>query len=299
MSIPKQVEEAADLAEQLFEKMNEAPVQQDVDTPDSGEVDEQQEAEPEVDYEAKAREYEQKWKSLQGMYNSSQDEIRAYKQLIIEKAQAAQQQPEQQVEKQQKNERIAKFEEEYGEEYVETLRELNRIEVERLLAEKVAPVESKIASVEDTQIRVAQDNFKNYLSNAVKGDWNALWNGDDPKFIEFLGQPDPSGLYTYGDLAQMYNNSWDADKLAKIFNTYLDSKAPQKPPAANPSRDAMVAPSRSNAHSSPSIDNPRVWTSASIEEFKVNDRKGKYDAETSMAMWTDLLSAINEGRIRG
>lgn len=294
MELPKQVTEAADLAEQLHGQMfEEAPDSNEVVPP---EAEPEVPVEPEVDYAAQAREYEQKWKSLQGMYNSSQDDIRNLKQMIIDKLEQRPQEPAPEPPKD--SDRIAKFREEYGDDFIETLRELQRQEAEKLFSEKVAPVEQQIASVEETQIKAAQENFKSYLNTKVKGDWNALWNGQDPKFMEFLSQPDPSGLYTYGDLVKAYNDNWDADKLSTVFNTYLESSAPVAPKTTNPSKEAMVAPSRNNTHTSPTIDDKKIWTSSMIEEFKVNDRRGKYDSETSMAMWNDLLAAMSEGRIK-
>jgi hypothetical protein len=162
-----------------------------------------------------------------------------------------------------------------------------------------------VEDVSETQIKAAQDNFRNYLTNKVEGDWVALWQGKDEKFVEFLDQPDPSGLYTYGQLVQLYNDNWDADRLATIFNLYLKSQAkpqPQpevvKPPVRNPAQDAVVAPSRATTNTVPTTTDAKVWTQEMIAEFKKNDRMGKYDAETSKAMWDDLLSAISQNRIR-
>jgi hypothetical protein len=127
-----------------------------------------------------------------------------------------------------------------------------------------------------------------------------LWEGKDPKFIDFLQQPDPSGLYTYGELVELYNDKWDADKLTKVFDAYWSSQpAPKQPKPQNNSRDALIAPSRTQASSSPNTQEKRIWTGDMIRQFQNDDRMKKYDAETSAAMWNDLLAAPSENRVRG
>ena len=208
---------------------------------------------------------------------------------------------------------LVRFREEYGEEHLRILDKIadRRVKtaVETALkqyAEQLAPVQQKVDSVEDTQIKAAQQNFIAYLSDKVEGDWKSLWQGKDEKFNEFLDRPDPSGLYTYGQLAQMYNDNWDADRLATLFNLYLKEQNPpqpeQAPPPSNPAKDAakdaMVAPRRSTQHTAPPSTDKRVWTPQMIEDFKRADRANKYSAEESQAMWDDLLAALRENRIR-
>lgn len=315
MTIPKQIEEAADLAEQLHSQMfNASEPQEEVPQEAVSEVPETPEETPSSaepapetpDYEKLAKDYEQKWKSLQGMYNSSQEELRSFKQSVLEKLGSVQN-PAPTPEIKPEPERIAKFREEYGDDLLEAFKELIKTEIDPILQEKVKPVQEQVATVEEAQYRASQKDFMNFLDDQVKGDWRSLWDGKDPKFLEFCNQSDPSGLYTYGELIDLYNNKWDGERLAKVFNAYLgastaeESKPPQATPPQqkpNPARESMVAPSRTTQHQSPATEEKRIWNNAMIAQFQRDDRANKYDAETSKAMWDDLLAAMSEGRIR-
>jgi hypothetical protein len=125
-------------------------------------------------------------------------------------------------------ERIAKFKEEYGEEYVGMLRDFMMSEVTPLLGDAVEPVQRQVETVEDAQQHAATENFVNHLNtNIVNANWQKAWSGEDPDFLVFLDQKDPSGFYTYGELADLFNTNWDAEKLVTLFNTYYSSKGEQ------------------------------------------------------------------------
>lgn len=323
MALPRQVEEAAAMAEELHAKMFSQQEQtpepadeqedevedQEEDTSElenDDEVEEEDELPHDDDVE-ELRKFKARYMSLQGKYNSEvprlHQELRELKQSVFQKLeqQIDQRQQQQEVpQKPQEPDKLSAFKEEYGEDFVESLRALIQAEAEAKIMATIKPVQEQVSSVEYTQVRAAQQSFMGYLDETVKGDWRGLWEGKDPKFIEFLNQPDPSGLYTYGDLVQQYNNNWDADRLAKVFNTYLESK-PQpkpKPEQPNPAKQAMVAPNRSTQHTAPKTTDKIIWTKDAIKEFEKNDRMGRYNPEQSKAMWEDLLSAVAENRVR-
>lgn len=307
--LPKQVTEAVELAEQLHERMF---------TPDSEVTQEEQPAEAaEEESETPATEtqpeqeedesFKNRYLSLKGKYDAEvprlHQELKDLKERVF--AQIGDlTKPKEEPKADPVADQLSKYREEYGEDLLEMARLIARKEIEQGLKAHLEPVQKQVEDVSETQIKAAQENFKNYLTGKVEGDWQALWKGQDPKFLEFLDQPDPSGLYTYGQLAQLYNDNWDADKLAIVFNTYLKSQAkPEKqevtkPPVHNPAQDAIVAPSRATTNTVPASTDAKIWTQEMIAEFKKNDRMGKYDGETSMAMWDDLLKAIAENRIR-
>ena len=312
MSLPKQVAEAAELAEELHGKMfaqeaapqeEEAPPQEE---PAPVEQDEPQQEEtlPHDDDVEELRKFKERYMHLKGKYDAEvprlHSELKDLKQSVFERIGEIAKQKEEELPP-PKNERLEKIREEYGDEFINTIKAILDEEVSPLLKQNMQPVQEQIASIEDTQKQAAQQSFMSYLDSKVEGDWRALWSGQDPKFLEFLQQPDPSGLFTYGELALAYNDKWDADKLGIVFNTYLSGNKPQQPPAAkkpNPAQEAMVAPSRGPSTSTPQVNDKRIWTQETMAEFQKADRSGKYDATTSKAMWDDLLSALSENRIR-
>jgi len=294
--LPKQVEEAAQMAEELHgmitgqqEVQHEEPVEEQP-------VQQEQPAQQDEDIE-ELRKFKDRYLVLQGKYDAEvprlHSELKEFKQAVFEKL--SQQAAPQEEEQKPQNPRLAKFLEEYGEDFVENIKELLRSEVNPVLQSAVEPVKQQINEIESSQIQAAQQNFMNFLDSKVDGDWRSLWSGQDPKFVEFLQKPDPSGYYTYAELAQMANNNWDGEKLSRIFNDYLGTQNKRQ---NSPVRDALVAPSRNTSRTSPSGNEKTIWTQDAIKQFEIDDRRGKYDADTSKAMWNDLLSAMSEGRIR-
>lgn len=297
MSLPKQVEEAAQMAEELHSQIT-GQQTEEVEQHEEAEQEDQPDVPHDDDVE-ELRKFKDKYLVLQGKYDAEvprlHNELKEFKQSVFERLQQPIKQQEQTP---AVDDRLAKFREEYGEDFVENIKELFRAEVDPLLKKTMEPVQKHVQSVEDTQVQAAQQNFANYLDSKVNGNWRDLWAGKDQKFVEFLQQPDPSGYYTYGDLAQMANDNWDADRLGKIFNDYLESSQPKQVKKQNPAQEAMVAPSRTTTHTTPSANDKRVWTQDMIAQFQTDDRRGKYDPDTSKAMWDDLLAAMAENRIR-
>ena len=329
MSVPRRVEEEAQMAEELHARMF-SPAQQEEEetqqtedeTKDTQEDQEesqteqqeeesQQSDEEEVENDVphddeldELRKFKARYLSLKGKYNAEvpklQTELRELKQSVFERLEQAVNQKQQEQAKPKESaepDLISQFEEEYGPDFVAKLRAVVQAETDAKIKTSIQPVQDQVLSVEETQIKAAQQSFMSFLDEQAP-DWRDLWEGKDPKFIDFLQQPDPSGLYTYGELVQQYNNNWDADRLSKVFNLYKEQTAPpKKPEQPNPAKTAMVAPSRNTTHVAPKADDKPVWTKDTISGFEKNDRMGKYTPEQSKQMWDDLLLAMTEGRI--
>lgn len=289
---------------------------------DESEEDESEESSEEEDADEKGEDdeeetWQQRYKSLKGMYDKDvprlNQELRELKSEVFERLGqlsvkaddadagdkgAADQMPED----------IAAFVEDMGPEYINNLNRYMEFMFGPMLEKGIKPVAEKVSDVEDATVKGAQKQFSDYLDSQVEGDWQALMQGEDEGFIEFLQQPDPSGLYTYGELIKMYNDNWDADKLALVLNTYMGAngksgdeeteKAAIKKTRSDKQK-TTVAPNRKKPASAVTDNEPRIWTQADIKQFEKDERKGNvYDAETSKAMWRDLMAAGMEGRIR-
>jgi hypothetical protein len=303
----RQAEEQAAMAEELHAKMfqteptdaEDSNANQDYSQPneETGEV-------PHDDDIEELRKFKARYLSLQGKYDAEvprlHNELKEFKQTVFERLE--QNLARQDQEQQSAAPEADPFEAEkelFGEDLHNYMLKLARYENEKLLNQKLKPVQQKVDDFEETQVNVAKQNFIADLDSKVKGDWKTLWEGKDPKFIEFLGQEDPSGLYTYEELLQAYNTKWDSDRMAKVFNTYLESSQPAQHRQRTTERTAMVAPSRQNSHAVPNTSQARIWTAETFKQFQDADRAGKYSAEESKALWDDLLSAPAQGRMRG
>jgi hypothetical protein len=307
--IPREVEEAAILAEELHGKL--FPLQTEEGTPDETVLDEQPAPEPEVeDAIEKEEPWEDRYKHLQGKYNKEVPRMAAELRELRQEMQKMQTTPPTQepaiTELETKKDEILKaLYAEYPEELVENLRALQRIEAEEVAQRFMQPVQQQAQNIEDTQKQVAQENFVEYL-NSKSSTWEPIWDAADalangatpedidPKIYKFLSSPDPSGLYSNYELVHMYNEAWDADKLAAVCNLMNVQQAPRQ----SPSREAMVAPSRSKGQPSPPSNTEMNWNASSFEQFTRDDAAGKYDAQTSQALWMDAQKALAEGRFR-
>jgi hypothetical protein len=291
---PKEIQEQSELAEKIHSQLF------NTDTPKEEPEEEQLEEEPEEIVEEEDT-YKKRYETLQGKYDAEvprlAKELRDFKETYVNQ-QLAKLTPESPV-VEEENPAILKFLEEYGDEFADQLRALIRVEAEKVAVDKIKPLEEQNQRYAKTQEDLARRELESYLDSHAKG-WDALMEGTDPKFQEFLKQPDPSGLYTNGELFDLYNKSWNQEKLGTLFNMYLKGNevAPPPPRQPNPSKDALVAPSRNQSNPPPNVDDKKVWTQGEIEQFQREDRTGKYSAEQSKLIWDDLLAAVSENRIR-
>lgn len=319
-SIPKEAQDQAALAEELFNKMY--PPQDVVpdeetppDTPPEPEPTPEPEPQPVVDTEEET--YRQRYQTLQGKYNSEvpklAQELRELKALLQNRQEqpVAPVQPEPEV----LDPRIEKLRAEYGDELVEDWKALIRSQVESAIKPVIDQTKQVEQTVEQNVATQAQQTFVQKVAQASPDGWENLWDsfiqartGEapiDPLFVEFLDKKDPAGLYTYGDILVDANSKWDADKMARVFQLYTESKqqptqpTPTAPAQPSQAEQDLVAPSRATTQPTPNSDSARIWTPADIQRFQNEDRRGVYDDATSQALWNDLLAASREGRIRG
>jgi hypothetical protein len=301
---PQQVDEAANLAEELHGMMF-APQTEKVED-EQPEVEQEAQDDSAVEGKTEDESFRARYEVLQGKYNAEvprlNQELKQLKQMVFERLGNVEKPAEPKVEVPAYEAELNQIREQYGDEFINAQRLIAKIEAEELLKQRLEPMQQSISSVEETQVQAAQENFKSYLGNAVKGDWESLWNGQDQKFLEFLNNREPTSGLTYKQIVDYHNNNWDADGLASVMNHYLEGQQPkpkqEQPRQPNPAREAMVAPSRSQATSAPANADKRIWTQDMIAQFQKDDRMGKFDSDTSKVMWDDLLGAISDGRIR-
>jgi len=281
---------------------------------EEAEEDETEEEEPEEKAEDDEEEtWQQRYKSLKGMYDKDvprlNQELRELKSEVFERLGQLSAKPDNadnpDVNADVMPENIKAFVEDMGEDYIANLNSYMEYMFGPMLDKGLQPVADKVSDVEDATVKSAQKQFSDYLDTKVEGDWQSLMSGEDETFLEFLQTPDPSGLYTYGELIKLYNDNWDADKLATVLNTYMgadggtgDEEAVKKSATKKAKKDTTVAPNRKKHSSTPEANDARIWTQADIKQFEKDDRMNKYDDEESKAMWRDLMAAGIEGRIR-
>jgi hypothetical protein len=262
--------------------------------------------------------YAQRWRSLQGVYNRTAQEVSQYKQRVDQLEQlianmaASQPAPVQQQPTMQQfvTEKDA---ETFGDDLIDVARRITRDEMAPLVGavqalreeignlRGVVPVVNNVAA----QARMsAEERFFNALAKVVP-DWEQV-NGD-ARFHQWLLTPDPlTGItrQTYLVDAQQQHN---VPLVANIFNAWKEiSGAAQVPQSAGPNRakselEKQVAPGRTLAAPAPQSQvNERTYTPADIQSFYDDVRKGVFkgrDAERA-EIERDIFLAQREGRIQ-
>lgn len=196
----------------------------------------------------------------------------------------------------------------FGEDLIDFVDSLIQRRSQVVAKGEVKGVQDRVDSAEEAQLERERKDFAGQMAGLVPEglDWHGLMVGQDPDFQEFLDSEEPNGLFTYRELMSKANDGWDAKRLAKIFEAYTGKQAPAATvvapvvPKPDPQKEALdkarVAPARTTPVEVTVDAEARIWTPAMVKEFEKNDRLGKYDKETSKAMWNDLLLAPGEGR---
>ena len=348
-SIPKQVRENAQAAEDLMEQMNadKTPPADDDEVPPAGdEEDPNQPAEEAGDPPADTSKGEEEegelslqerfdkltaqHDTLKGKYKAEapgensradklQNQLDDLKSNTIKDLMAlskpAVEEPATDVEPDEAElkriERAAKFQKEYGEEYVAELDAHIMGQVNALVAKKVGEVEVRLSKQEEKQVQAVEDKFVGGVNGEITegADWVNDWTkeGNNPEFEAFLKQPDPTGFHTNAQLADMLSERGDTTNFAKLLNTFYAPEAPSEDPAPKTEKttkpaakpDHMVAPSRTTPVETPADQGEKiVWTNESMAAFYEKDRKKGYTPEESEKLWADILLAPHQGRIQ-
>ena len=160
-----------------------------------------------------------------------------------------------------------------------------------------------VQQVQRTQAEADEGRFINGLTQAVP-DWQQV-NGD-PKFHTWLLSPDPmTGILRQTYLADAHQ-SRDLARVAVIFNSWkeLAGKTSRPNPVTTSSSvqselEKQIAPGRSTAAPAPTRAEAKSYTRADITAFYEGVRRGDFkDNEAERAsIEKDIFAAMREGQI--
>jgi hypothetical protein len=260
--------------------------------------------------------YQQRWRSLQGIYNSTAQRAKDLEQRnqqlesLIQSLQT-QPKPQQQVNTQFLTEKDAS---DYGTEMIDFATRAAKQEIAPLLSvigslrEEIAQLKGMVPTVStlvNNQRMTAEEKFFAQIAQNVP-DWAAINN--DGKFHEWLLTDDPmTGIMRQTYLADA-QKSFDSARVVNIFNTWkqVSGVVPaQQQERARPNKAAnelerQVAPGRSNAASAPVPAQDKIWTTADITKFYADVRNGKFKAREAerAELERDIFLAQRENRIQ-
>lgn len=271
--------------------------------------------------------YAQKYRTLQGMFNSQVPALKAENRELGEKVAnleklIASLQTETKAgtdkgETPEVPQRLVTNDEieEYGES-IEVMRKVTREELGTITS-KIKSLEAKIEAfgnnLNTTVMPQVQSVAKHYQRSTSENFWSKLsglvpdWQNtnNDPDFHTWLLQVDPLTGATRQSHLEKAQDDFDADRVAAFFTAYKQLAGTVDNTNARSSRSAselekQVAPGRSRGTSKAAgSSEATTYTPAQIEQFYSDVRKGAYKGREKERdrIERDIFSAQQEGRI--
>ena len=332
MSIPKQVQKQSEEVQELYKQINgeteeaqataEAAPEEtvnDVAEPITSDSVEEQapQSEPQEqvesgDQEPKQDDWQQKYRSLQGMYNADVPRLNAENRDLssrvaqLEGLLSTMQEPAQQTPAVAEKLITDDDVKEYGDS-IAVMRKAAREEVAQEIAQlkqqlgQLQGVLPQVQQVQAQQKKSGEQTFWNTIASEVPN-WSDINN--DPDFQSWLLAIDPlTGIsrQTYLEDAQ---KNLDASRVVNFFRTWEGENG--KTNTAQVDRTAQqsqlqkqVAPGRSRNNGVKASGQNRTYTPNDIQEFYSDVRKGKYKGRDDERgrIERDIFAAQQEGRI--
>lgn len=260
---------------------------------------------------------EQRYKSLQGMWQSAESRLRHSQAQVAELTQRLEDlatKVEQQSQAPKAAEPSAlvtdKDTEAFGSDLIDLARRISREEFgvrEQQLLGQISKLEQQLAAasqqvgaVVSTQVQSSQERFYAAIDGAVP-EWEALQAS--PEGQQWLVTRIPGTQMTWNDALQDAARTFNAARAVEVFNTFL-AQHPSLDKRRKPQQDTrpelqrQVAPSRA-ATAATTPTGKRVYTareySAEMDRVVQLHKQRKYDE--AQALETEMGTALAEGRV--
>jgi hypothetical protein len=306
-----QVDEAADSAQ------DEQPQNEEVQSTQSQESVSQAQtvATPQQQEDENSPTYAQRWRSLQGSFNSQKFRLDEANQRIAQLEQliaTIQTAPAAPQNKQSEAFLTENDVKDYGADMVDFAKRAAREEVApvmralRSIEQQIAQLSGLAPTVRQVvqhQQMSAEDRFFAALQQAVP-DWEDI--NETAKFSDWLDEIDPifgiSRRVSLNDARERL----DLQRVVSLFKSFKgpeekavsDGQSSAKAKAASQLEKQVVPGRGAAATSAPAQRQPRVWTGASVAQFYRDKREGKYKGKEAeaQALENDIFVAQREGR---
>lgn len=321
MTLPKQLlDQSAAVSKYYADRDTETPGEQ----PEAEGVEEQEVATDAVqhhEHEAAQQpttDFEQKYRSLQGMYNAEVPRLHAEKRELANRVQHLEQlistMGSAQPQKGQEAQRERLITEQDIADYGDSIDVMRRVFSEESASykEEIAQLKNTIRQLQGVVPQVQRLSQSQNVSNEQRfwDDINRLvpdWQDVNVNkgFHDWLLEVDPltgSTRQTYLDAAQ---RRYDAQRVANIFATWKRSVG-MSDAQARPAKqktiselERQIAPGKGRSAASKGAGEPRTFSPADIQEFYRDVQKGKFKGRESERdrMERDIFAAQREGRI--
>jgi hypothetical protein len=312
MALPKQVAQQLKDVEELEAKLNaepekteEPPVEPEADQPEVAETAQATPSQPEPQKTVDS--WEQKYRSLQGIFDAEVPALHAKVKELTRELQAATAQinelkaapkpAPQNAEPLVSDQDVETF----GQDLIDLQRRVAR-EVAAEFRSELAAKDAKIAElekrIEQASSRVGEVTFEQRLNRMIP-DFDQL--NSDPKWVDWLDEVDPLTRAPRRLFAQQAYDSGDVEALVHYVNMFRQSIGPaQTQVNQNKAKlERQTAPTR-NASSSVSTAQEKVYSTAQVEEMFSKARRlniqGRFDEANKLE--AEITAAYAEGRVR-
>lgn len=329
--MPEQVRRQSEAVQKIYEELGDdgetaqqadgqqaSPTTQEVPEPTAADSQSNETQQPvgQPEAERPKEDFEQKYRTLQGMYNAEIPRLNAERrelhakvaqleQLIAEMPRSAPQPAEQEEPERYVTDSDV---DEYGDS-IDVMRRVTReenLELRRQLAamqqqlQSVQALAPRVEQVAQTQTRSTEQAFWSRLSELIPN-WRDINEND--QFKNWLLDIDPlSGISRQAYLEDAHRN-FDVDRVAGFFRTWSQLTGAAQPTQKGRSASQLeqqVSPGRSKSTGAPQQEGEkRTYTTEFIQQFYKDSREGKYKnrKEEKARIEHDLFLAQQEGRI--
>lgn len=303
-NVPRAVLEAEAKADALLEELSKAQQQQqsqqtDGTPPPNEETPPQSQETPSPQNDSQTPPagqqddtWEHRFKVLQGKYNSEVPRFAHENKELKGRLDALQAELEviknaKPVEPLVKPEEI----EQYGEGLIDVARRIAREEIAGKQQE-IDALKAQLTSVQTVTTNNVERDFFKSLAEMVP-DWQQL--NEDAGFLKWLEEVDELTGSKKFDLLSRAEQSRDAVRVAKFFQTYKKTSSSW---AANSARslEQQLVPDTAKTPESPPA--KKIWTRPEISDFYNRLRRGVVSDKDAIAIEADITAAQLEGRIR-
>jgi len=310
MALPKRIEEQGRRAEEL--QKQQIDLQQGVTAPPETAPVVEKKPEPAAEPPAEpakpaildgpeSKEWEQRYRVLQGKYNSEVPRLQSENRQLRTDVQSLRDEMEQ-VRDQVRNQptpapvlsaNIKPEElEQYGPEFVEFVKRIATSVAPAPQVVDMSAVEERIRPVEEATVRSLKNSFFGDLVQLAPR-WEQL--NTDTEFLGWLSERDPLSGKSRQELFNEAYSRLDAQRVAAFFNGFGGSDVGVAS-AATPA-ESMVTPS--TLRSQPPVPaGKRIWRSVEIANFYNAVRQGRYAPEEAAKIEQEIFAAQSENRVR-
>lgn len=271
-----------------------------------------------TDMDAAYKELEQKFRSLQGMFNRQSSDFDTIKRQhdaalrTIEELKASVATPKAEPTKTQPASVSQKDIEEYGQELIDLIR---RVATEvssnqsQVLSMRLSNIEKSLNTVKTTAAQAAEtaavtaeDRFFAKLTEKV-ADWEVI--NTDPRFLDWLNEADVFSGVVRNKLLQQAYAAMDVERTAKFFLAYKAETGKSAPASDGAKSDSakvnlntLASPGNAAAaNPNPNGNRGKRWTTAEVEKVYDDYTRGRISRADFEKKEAEIKTALAEGRI--